>query len=83
MRLETYIRAGLDIFRSVLTLAELLTGVKEREREEGGKKRREERGERKRAREKESQWRAEPVEVDEIGSTVNPMEGIVEGSAEG
>jgi len=46
----------------------LLTGVKENEKE--------------RERERES-GRPEPVKVDGIGSAVDPMEGIVESSAEG
>lgn len=87
MRLEAHVHVGLDIFRSVLTLAGATYGRKEaRERKrERGKERegREKERREERKKEKENQWRAEPVEVDEIGSTVNPMEGIVEGSAEG
>jgi len=57
------------IFRSVLTLAGATYGRK------GGR-------ERERERERES-GRPEPVKVDGIGSAVDPMEGIVESSAEG
>jgi len=70
--------SGLGIFRSVLTLAGATYGRKgEKERERGG-------GEREREKERASiDGGAEAVKVDGIGSTVDPMEGIVEDSTEG